>query len=251
MTENEQGPMQAAQRAMRPRLPKRFYKNVSVSLRAGQYAIDLDRKPARTPGKRLLAFPSRVLAEAVAREWEAVAETIDPANMPLTRLANAAIDRVADHPQEVIDEMVKYARSDLICYRAKEPEGLVSMQNEAWTMVLDWLRKDLGASFKTSEGVQFVEQDRDAIAIVRAEIENIERPFELAALASATNLTGSALISLMLAKNRVSAKHAWFMALVDELWNVDQWGEDEEAKQGRESRKRDFDAAATVLGLAR
>ena len=124
------------------------------------------------------------------------------------------------------------------------------MQSEAWTLVLDWLRNDLGAHFKLSEGVQFIEQSSEAISAVRREVEKIQKPFELAALASATNLTGSALISLMLARKMVSAKDAWFIAIVDERWNTEQWGEDEEAKQSRESRKRDFDAAAKVLELS-
>lgn len=250
MSGNEQGPMQAAQRAMRPPLPKRFYTDVSVSLRGEAYAINLDGKPARTPAKRLLAFPAQALADAVAREWAGIAGVIDPARMPLTRLANVAIDRVAETPAEVIAEVVKYAGSDLVCYRAAEPEGLVALQNEHWTPVLDWARDRFGARFRLCEGVRFVEQEPDTIKAFRAEVERIARPFALAALASATQLTGSALIALALASGVLSADAAWVAAHVDEDWQISQWGEDADAKQRRDFRRADFDAAAVVLTLA-
>jgi chaperone required for assembly of F1-ATPase len=247
MTDKEQGPMQAAQRAMRPPLPKRFYKTVSVSERGGEYAINLDGKPARTPAKRLLATPSLPLSEALAAEWAGVQDTIDPARMPLTRLANVAIDRIADHPQEVIAEVMKYAGSDLVCYRASEPEGLVAMQNGHWTPVLDWARNAFGARFRLCEGVRFVEQDAGTIAAFRTEVEKLAQPFALAALASATQVTGSALIALALARGAITPDAAWNAAHVDEDWQISQWGDDAEARERRDFRRADFDAAAAVL----
>ncbi len=246
MTDRD-GPMQAAQRLMRTPLPKRFYKEVSVAARDGAFALELDGRPARTPARRALALPSRELGEAVAAEWAAVTETIDPARMPLTRLANVAIDRVADFPEEVIDEIVKYAGSDLVCYRASEPEGLVAAQNLAWTPVLDWARDALGARFQLCEGVRFIEQDAAAVAAIRTDVEKLSRPFALAAAASATNLTGSALISLALARGAISSAAAWDAAHVDEDWQISQWGGDEEAEERRDFRRKDFDAAAKML----
>ncbi len=247
MPERERGPMQAAQSAMRPVLPKRFYKEARAAERDGVFQLELDGRTARTPAKRPLAFQSRALAEAVAEEWAAVVETIDPTRMPLTRLVNIAIDRVADNSSEVIGEVVKYAGSDLICYRASEPEALVAVQNEKWNPVLDWAREELGARFQLREGLRFVEQDKAAITAVRAEVEKIAVPFKLAALASATNLTGSALISLALARNAISPEAAWAAAHVDEDWQISQWGGDDGAKQRREFRLKEFEAAARVF----
>lgn len=249
MTEKEQGPMQAAQRAMRPPLPKRFYKDVSVSEQSGLFAIHLDGKPTRTPAKRPLAFPTRELAEAAAREWAEVADTIDPAKMPITRLGNVAIDRVAEVPDEVIAEVVKYAGSDLVCYRASEPEPLAALQNQHWNPVLDWAREQFGARFQLCEGVRFVEQEKAAMDAFRREVENVPRPFALTALASATSLTGSALISLALARGVLSPDAAWAAAHVDEDWQISQWGEDVEAQERQASRRADFDAAAAVFRL--
>lgn len=249
MTEREKNPMQAAQQAMRPPLPRRFYKHATAHARGGLYHVELDGKPARTPAKRLLALPTRALGEAVAREWAAAGETIDPTRMPLTRLANVAIDRVADHTGEVIDEVVKYAGSDLVCYRAGEPEGLVVQQGKHWTPVLDWAQAKLGARFRLCQGVRFIEQDRTVLDAFRAEVEKTARPFGLAALASATQLTGSALISLGLALGALDAEAAWSAAHVDEDWQISQWGEDAEARQRREFRRAEFDAATAMLRL--
>ncbi len=251
MSKESDGPMQSAQRAMRPVLPKRFYKQVRIAERDGVFALELDGRVARTPAKRLLALPSRPLGDAVAAEWAAVTETIDPARMPLTRLVNIAIDRVADNPADVIDEVVNYAGSDLVCYRASEPEGLVEAQNAVWNPVLDWAHDVLGARFQLSEGVRYVEQEAAALAAVRADAEKISRPFALAALASATNLTGSALIPLALARGAISSEQAWQAAHVDEDWQISQWGEDDDAKLRREFRKLGFEAAARVFQLSR
>ena len=243
------GPMQRAQRGMRPVLQKRFYKVASVGEAGGGFEVLLDGTSVKTPAKRALVVPSRALAEALAAEWTAQGDTIDPAAMPLTKLVNVAIDRVADEPGPVADEIAKYSGSDLVCYRAGNPEGLVAAQSEAWNPVIDWAREELGARFICSEGVQHVAQSAEALAAVRAAIGTIKSPLALAALASATALSGSALIALALARGRLSADEAWNAAHVDEHWNIARWGEDEEAVQRLASRRADFDAAAKVLGL--
>jgi chaperone required for assembly of F1-ATPase len=243
------GPMQRAQRGMRPALPKRFYKEARVGEGGGGFEVLLDGKPVKTPAKRSLALPSRPLAEAVAAEWAGQGETINPGAMPLTKLGNVAIDRVAEERDAVIGEITKYAGTDLVCYRAREPEGLVAAQKEAWDPVLEWAREALGARFVCAEGVRHVTQSPETLAAVRAEIAKAASPLRLAALASATALSGSALIALALAGGKLSADAAWKAAQVDEDWNVARWGDDAEAAERRASRRAEFDAAAKVLAL--
>jgi chaperone required for assembly of F1-ATPase len=243
-----EGPMQRAQRGMRPVLPKRFFKEARAAERDGVFVLELDDKTARTPAKKnLLAAPNAALGEALAAEWNALKDTIDPAQMPLTRLLNVAIDRVAENDDIVAADIASYAGSDLVCYRAGDPKGLVSAQAEAWNPVLDWARDALGARFLLSEGIRYVEQPDESVAAVRAEIDRIQRPFGLAALATVTALTGSVLIALMLARGAISADAAWSAGHVDENWNISQWREDAEAMQRRASRRVEFDAAVKVL----
>ncbi|MCC6947093.1 MAG: ATPase [Bradyrhizobiaceae bacterium] len=253
LEELEQGagnPMDAARRAMRPALPKRFYKEASIGERDGQFVLLLDGKLARTPARNSLAAPSRPLMEAVAAEWNAIGETIDPALMPLTRLVNVAIDRVAGEAEAVAAETAKYAGSDLICYRAGSPAELAGAQTAAWDPVLDWVRETLGARFTLSEGVTFVDQPQDSVEAIRAEVARYAPPFALAALATATSITGSVLLALALARGRLSADEAWAAAHIDEQWNAGQWGEDSEAQRRLAARRAEFDAAAKVLELS-
>lgn len=244
-------PMEAARRAMRPPLPKRFYKEASVGERDGMFVVLLDGRLARTPSRHPLALPSRALAEAVAAEWNALGETIDPARMPLTRLVNVAIDRVANEIAAVRAEIVRYAGSDLLCYRAGSPAGLVEAQAAAWDPVLDWARETFGARFTLAEGVTFAAQPAESVAAIRAQVARYAPPFALAALATATAITGSVLLALALARGRLSADEAWAAAHVDEQWNAGQWGEDIEAKRRLAARRAEFDAAAKVLALLR
>jgi chaperone required for assembly of F1-ATPase len=244
-------PMEAARQAMRLPLPKRFYKEASVGERDGQFVLLLDGKLARTPARNALAAPSRALMEAVAAEWNAIGETINPALMPLTRLVNVAIDRVAGEAEAVAAETAKYAGSDLLCYRAGNPAGLVAAQAEAWDPVLDWVRETYGARFALAEGVTFAAQPAQSIEAIRAEVERYAPPFALAALATATAITGSVLLALALARGRLSADAAWAAAHVDEQWNAGRWGEDSEAQRRLATRRAEFNAAAKVLALLR
>jgi len=245
------GPMQAAQRAMRPPLPKRFYKTVSVAEENGSFAVLLDGKPMKTPAKRLFASPVRALAKSAAREWEQQENEIDPGTMPMTRLANLAIDCVAEKVAETADEVKRYAASDLVLYRADEPEGLVAQQAKHWDPVLRWARETLGANFVFAAGVSHVAQPDSALTAVGKEIDRFAPPFALAALASVTQLTGSALIALMLAHGKLTPVAAWNAAYVDEDWNARAWGEDEEAAARRAQRLAEFEAAAKMLSFCR
>lgn len=232
-------------------LPKRFYKEATTELRDGGYVLTLDGRPARTPARNPLAVPGRELGAGLAAEWNAQRETIDPAFMPMTRLANTAIDGVAREMQAVRDDLAKYAASDLVYYRAGEPDRLVRAQEAAWNPVLAWAREALGATLVMSVGVTFVQQPDPALARIRAVLDQEQSPFALAALHVMTTLTGSVLIALMHAAGAIDAETAWDMAHVDERHQESFWGEDPEAMQRRERRKAEFRAASTFLALSR
>lgn len=248
---DDDNPMKRAQEAMRATLPKRFYKEATFGESAEGLAILLDGRAARTPARKTLALPNAALASAVAVEWNAIEGQIDPSLLPLTRLANLAIDAVAEAPQPVIDEIVQYASTDLVFYRAEGPAGLVTLQNERWNPVLDWVSANLGVRFLLAEGVMHVRQPDASMAAVRDAVEQLDRPFALTATASATNIGGSALIALALARGALSGDEAWNAAHVDEQWNISQWGEDEEAQRRLAARHVEFSAAAKMLVLLR
>jgi len=238
-------PIEATRRSARTALRCRFYDKATTVALADGHAVRLDGKPVRTPARRVLAAPTLALAEAIAAEWQAQQDVIDPAKMPLTRLANAIIDGVADAPQPVADEIAKYLASDLVFYRADSPLGLVERQAGHWDPILDWARQGLGAEFKLGEGVVYVAQPEAALAAARAAIP--DDPWRLGAVHAITTLTGSALIALAMARGALSADTAWQAAHVDEDWNIAQWGRDEMAMARRDFRSAEFQAAATVL----
>lgn len=238
-----------AQGLSRAELPKRFYERVSVEPREGAFVVLLDGRELRTPARARLALPARGLAEAVAREWEAQGASIDPATMPLTRLVNSALDGVAREAEAVRADIVRYAGSDLVCYRAGDPQRLVEAQAARWDPVLAWAGEALGARFILAEGVMFTAQPEPALARMRAAVEAVPAPLTLAALHVATTLTGSALIALALAHGHLTADEAWDAAHVDEDVQMEIWGQDAEAMERRAGRRADFDAAATLLTL--
>ena len=241
-------PVEAARRNMRPNLRKRFYNAVTVG-QSTPYPILLDGRGVKTPAGGTLAAPVLPLALAVAAEWDAQGERVGPAAMPLTRLANTIIDTVAPNPEPVADEVTKYLGSDLLCYRASTPEGLVAKQAQHWDQILAWARDAYGARFVLSEGVMFVAQPDAAVAAVRAAIPS--DPWRLGPVSVITTLTGSALIALAVAARQMSVQQAWAAAHVDEDWNMDFWGRDELAMQRRTLRFADMQAAGTVLALTR
>ncbi|HXL69159.1 MAG TPA: ATP12 family protein [Xanthobacteraceae bacterium] len=242
-------PMRAA-RGTKRALPKRFYKEASVGATPGGHALLLDGKPVKTPARLPLTLPTWALAEAVCAEWAAQESRIDPARMPMTRLANLAIDRGAESAGALAEEIAGYAGSDLLLYRAGQPEGLVAMQAAHWDPILAWTGEALGARFVLAEGLRFVAQPEAALAAVRAAVAAEAPPFRLAALASLTTLSGSALIALALSRRALDAGAAWAAAHVDEDWNIRQCGADAEATARRAARRAEFDAAARMLALA-
>ena len=238
-------PMRAARRAMRPQLHGRFYQRADIEAAGEQFRIVLDGRPVKSPARRTLAAPSRALAQLLAAEWEAQRDVIDPAKMPLTRLANTIIDGVIDSPSPVRLDVERYLACDLVFYRAPGPAGLVMRQASAWDPVLAWAREALGARFVLAQGIAFVEQPASALAAASTAIP--QHPWRLGAVHSMTTLTGSALIAIALARGALSVGAAWSVAHVDEDWNMQFWGRDELALERRSGRFAEMQAAATTL----
>ena len=240
-------PVRRAQIQMKTPLPKRFYKTVSVVQTEGGFAVHLDGKPVRTPGRALLALPTEMAAALVADEFAAQGEAINPVTMPVMRLVNTAIDGVASDPQAVLEDILRFASSDLLCYRADAPQGLVERQNEHWDPVIDWARAGLGARFNLAEGVIHVEQPRETIAVLGAHLSQRAEPLRLAAIHVLTSLTGSALLALAVDFGELDGEAAWAAGHVDEDWQIEHWGQDAEAVARRSARKRDMMAAVSLL----
>ncbi len=242
-------PGEALRRATRPTLPKRFYKSVTVGQAQGQgragYAILLDGRPVKTPARQALAAPTRAIADAIVAEWQAQGETIDPATMPATTLANSIIDGVAPRMGEVAADIAKFLISDLVFYRADGPEALVRRQAEHWDPVLTWAADTLGARFSLAEGVMPVTQPESALNAATRAIP--AEPWAVGALQAVTALTGSALLALALAHGVRGADEVWAAAHVDEDWNIGQWGSDELAVERRAARRAEFDAAVLIV----
>ncbi len=245
---SDPNPMKRAQNAMaRVALPKRFYAQATAAAGEGGWAILLDGRPARTPGRNHLRLSTEAAALLVAAEWNAQVEVVDPARMHATRIANTAIDSLAGRIAEVQGDAAAYAGSDLVCYRAGEPAGLVERQNRHWNPVTDWTRDVLGARMNLAEGVMHVAQSEEALAAVNSVVAAEDHPVRLAALHVLTTMAGSCLIALMLRSGAIPAEDAWAAANVDEDWNVHLWGQDDEAQARRARRREEFLAAAALL----
>jgi len=248
---SEPDPIRRAQSSLKKPLPKRFYKQVAVAPEVEGFTVRLDDRPIRTPARALLLLPTAPAAELVAQEFSAQQDHIDPATMPVMRLVNTAIDGVAADTQAVIEDILRFASSDLLCYRADAPEGLVQRQSDAWDGVLDWARASLGARFLLAEGVIHVEQPREAIGAIGIHLSQRADPLKLAALHLMTSLTGSALLALAIEAGELDAETAWAAAHVDENWQAEQWGQDSEALARQAHRKRDMMAAVRLLAALR
>ncbi len=234
-------------RAMQKPGVRRFYREATVVEASGGFSLMLDGRAARTPARALLAVPSRAFGNALAQEWQQQGEFIDPAIMPLTKLANSAIDGVTAQREAIIDDLTRYAGSDLLCYRADVPSGLVEAQAAAWDPILEALQKEYGIRFTVISSIVHTEQPPCSIAAIRAVLERAISPFTLAALHVMTTITGSVLCSLACAAELITAEQAWSAAHVDELYQEQHWGRDEEALARRKVRRVDFMAATKVV----
>jgi chaperone required for assembly of F1-ATPase len=236
---------EAVRRTTRGAQRKRFYARVAVAETSDGFAIRVDDKPVRTPSGRALVLSNREIAEAVAAEWEAQKDFLDPMTMPLTRLANSVIEAVVDRVEEVGEDIVKYLGSDLLFYRAGHPEALAAREAASWDPVLFWAANVLGAHFILAEGIVHVRQPDSAIKAARAALP--ADSWSIAALHMVTTLTGSALLALALLHGGLASNQVWTAAHVDEDWNAEQWGVDAEAAASRAAKLVDFNAAVRVL----
>jgi chaperone required for assembly of F1-ATPase len=225
---------------------KRFYKEVSIA----DGAILLDGRGVKTPARAPLAVPYPALAEAIAEEWRAQGEEIDPRAMPMTGLANAAIDRVAPDPAAFARPLAAYAATDLLCYRADSPPELIAEEEAAWDPLLDWARTRYDIHFVTTSGIVHAAQPPATIARL-AEALAARDAFALAAMSPLITISGSLVVALAVAENRIGAAEAFQASHLDELWQARLWGEDALATQTREHRRQDFLSAARFTQLAR
>jgi len=227
---------------------KRFWKETRIAEQPQGHAIELDGRPVRTPGRALLAVPTLALALAIAGEWDAVADTIDPRAMPLTGLANAAIDPIAADPASFAADLARYGESDLLCYRAEGPAPLVARQHQIWDPALDWAQTRYDIRFALVTGIMHRPQPAATLARLR-DVMAAYGPFVLAGLSPVVTITGSLVLALALAEGAMGADKAWDAAHLDETWQAEQWGEDELAIGARDARRRDFDAGVRFLAL--
>jgi len=224
---------------------RRFYKQATVG---EDRRILLDGRPVKTPGRADLAPPSADLADAIADEWNGQDERIDPRAMPLTGLANAAIDRIAPDREGFAAGLAAYGENDLVCYRAEGPAPLVARQGEHWDPILAWAQQRYDVVFELAQGVIHMPQPAETVARLRAEV-GARDTFQLAGLSPLVTVSGSLLIALALAEGAIGVAPAWTAASLDEQWQAEQWGEDEEAAAALAARRRDFEGGARFLAL--
>lgn len=222
---------------------KRFWKTVAVEETPDGFEIRLDDRAVKTPSKAALYMPTRKLADAVAEEWEAQVENIKPETMPLTRAANSAIDKIMPQHVEVADLIADYGGTDLLCYRAASPAELVARQAEAWDPLLQWCEDELGVTLNTTAGVVYVAQPKTSIRTLNTLVHAMN-PFQLAGFHDLVSISGSLIIGLAVTKKFLPVDELWFRARIDESWQEEQWGKDEEASETAELKRLSFQNAA-------
>lgn len=225
---------------------KRFWKDVAVEPEGDGWTIKLDGRPVRTPARAALAVPTKPLADAIAAEWRGVESVIDPRSMPLTGLANAAIDRIAPDRHAFAEGLARYAEADLACYRAEGP--LAERQAQEWDKLLGWARRRYDVDFATTSGLMHVAQPAATVERLAHAVEALD-PFRLAGLSPLVTIGGSLVAALAVLEKQVSPEDAWDAVSIDERWQIEQWGADAEAQAALEHRRRDFLAAARFLDL--
>jgi chaperone required for assembly of F1-ATPase len=235
---------------MAAQAPKRFYQNVTVTELPGGFGIALDDREVKTPARAPLRLPNHRLAEAVAEEWRRQGDKILPETMPLTRLANTAIDRIAPNRKDVIGQVLGFGRSDLICYRAEGPSDLVQRQAEEWDPLLEWARRRHDANLCATQGLAFVEQPESALLALEQAVSEDDN-FRLAALHTAASLTGSLVLALALDDGSLDADAAFAAAQLDETYQAEIWGEDDEAKARAAQKRQELQNVARFAQLLR
>lgn len=229
---------------------RRFWTETSVLPEGQGFAVLLDSRPVRTPQKALLVLPTEALARKVAAEWQAQTGTVNPATMPVTRTANSAIDSVARQFDAVADMLSAYGRADLLCYRAADPVGLVARQAAGWDPLIDWAAAELRAPLRATTGVMHIDQPPTSLAALDAAIRDLTS-FELAAFHDLVALSGSLVLALAVIRGRLVAEAAWQLSQIDENWQAELWGADEEAAETAARKRADFLQADRFFALCR
>jgi len=227
---------------------KRFWKEVALAPEADRWTIQLDGRPVRTPARALLRVSSKALGEAIANEWRAVGEKIDPRAMPLTGLANSAIDRIAPQRQAFAESLGKYGEADLACYRVDGPHELALRQKQEWNRLLGWARRRFDVDFSTTTGLMHVAQPEATVEQLSHAVAALD-PFRLAGLSPLVTIGGSLVAGLAVLERAISPEEAWNAVSLEDQWQLEQWGRDAEAEAALENRCRDFSAAARFLSL--
>ena len=227
---------------------KRFWAGAETVQRDGGWGVELDGKPLRTPARVPLTVPTKALADAIAAEWGSVDKTIDPGSMPLTGLANAAIDRISPDKKGFADGLARYAEADLACYRAEAPQTLIERQGRAWDSLLDWGRRRFDVDFATTNGILHVAQPPATVGRLAHAVAALD-PFRLAGLSPLVTIGGSLLAALGVQEGAFTPDEAWEAVSLDDRWQLEQWGADAEAEAAFDARRRDFLAAARFLEL--
>lgn len=229
---------------------RRFWKEVTLEPSTFGHAVRLDGRPVKTPTRNELALPTRRLVDAVVAEWDAVGETIDPALMPMTGFANAAIDRIGADRDSFVGAIAAYGETDLLCYRAEAGEPLAERQAAVWDPWLDWARGRYDVSFVIVEGIMHQPQPEATLAKLHAAVA-ARGTFELAAMAKLAHLSGSLILTLAILEQAGEAQDLWNAACLDELWQEELWGADHWAEKNRADREDEFMAAVRFLELLR
>lgn len=227
---------------------KRFWKRAEAAEASGGFAIQLDGRPVRTPARAELVLPTRALADAIAAEWNDCGDIVDPRAMPLTGLANAAIDRIAADRESFADGIASYGETDLVCYRAEGPDPLVERQAESWDALLNWARRRYDVDFACQTGIMHVPQPDDTVRKLAHAVAALD-PFRLAGLSPLVTIGGSLVAALALLEEMMPAEDVWEAVSLDDRWQLEQWGDDAEARAALDARRRDFLAAARFLEL--
>lgn len=229
---------------------KRFWEEARAEECRDGWHVLLDMRPVRTPAGRAVVVPLRALAEEIVAEWEAQTEFVNPLSMPMTRYAATCLDRVAPELDTVAETIAAYGETDLLCYRADFPEALVSRQNAAWDPMLEWASETFDAKLNVGAGVMHIAQPPQAVAALRREVI-AHASWSLTALADLVTISGSLVLGLAVARERLGSAEAWRMSRIDEQWNVDQWGEDHDAAEQAARRESDFQNAARLISMVR
>ena len=227
---------------------KRFWTSAAAVGTDGGFAVELDGRRVRTPARAELVVPTRAVADAIAAEWNECGEKVDPRAMPLTGLANAAIDRVAPDKDAFAAGLAKYAETDLTYYRAKQPQTLVARQGESWDALLGWARRRYDVDFATCSGVMHIAQPEETVRKLGHAVASLDA-FQLAGLSPLVTIGGSLVAALAVLEKMMPATEAWEAVSLDDRWQMEQWGADAEAEAALDARRRDFLAGARFLEL--